>query len=282
MQPFFEKRSERIFIGGMTHFPYPLHVHEIVELVCVLRGTCEIRVGGANYTLQKGDIAIAFPLVPHGYDRLSPDIDGLVAFFPPETIGEFASLFDTMLPLSPVLRAEQVGPDAMLAIERLTSMPDDAPFPSRLAFLHLLLADVIDRLQLLPASALSEREMTYRVTKYIYDHACEALTLATTAWDLGISESRLSHLFSQRFRVNFRQFINAIRIDKAIALMYDPEMTLTAIYDRCGFGNMRTFRRAFVRETGMLPTEYLRELRHGELREKEKRAGEQKPTMPNA
>ena len=57
--------------------------------------------------------------------------------------------------------------------------------------------------------------------------------------------------------------MNAIRIDRARMLMRDPRMTLTDISGRCGYENMRTFRRAFVRETGLLPTAYLQQLRGG-------------------
>ena len=88
-----------------------------------------------------------------------------------------------------------------------------------------------------------------------------AHTISSAAHDLGISESHLSHLFAQQFHVNFRAFINAIRIDKATMLMRDPFMTLTQIYYQCGYDNMRTFRRAFVQETGMLPAAYMRAAR---------------------
>lgn len=263
MKAFYETRNERMFIGGMTRYPFPLHVHEIVELVCVRSGACEMQIDGRSYTLREGDIAVAFPLVPHSYEKMSEDIDGFAAFFLPDTIAEFAGTFSTSLPACPVLPADRVSPDAILAIDRLLSMQDGAPSPSRLAFLHLLLANVLSTMELHPISGLSDRDMAYRVVKYISDHACEELTLATAARDLGISESHLSHLFSQRFHINFRRFINAIRIDKATMWMQDPRMTLTAVCDRCGFENMRTFRRAFVRETGALPNAYLKALREG-------------------
>ena len=110
----------------------------------------------------------------------------------------------------------------------------------------------------------SERDTAARVLRYISEHACEKLTLANAARDLGISESHLSHLFSQRFHINFRRFINAIRVDKAMAWMRDPRMTLTTICGRCGYENMRTFRRAFLRETGQLPNAYMKSIREGE------------------
>ena len=44
-------------------------------------------------------------------------------------------------------------------------------------------------------------------------------------------------------------------------LMRDPCLTLTQISDQCGFENMRTFRRAFVKETGSLPAAYMRAVR---------------------
>lgn len=264
MNAFYEARDERVYIGGMTRYPYPLHVHEIVELSCVLRGECDIQLDGRAYTLNPGDIAVAFPLVPHSFERMSPDIDGFAAFFPPNIIGEFAGVFETTLPSNPVLRAGQVGPDVHMAVERLTAMPNEAYCPARQAFLHLLLANVLSMMALRPTDALSERDTAARVVRYISEHACEKLTLASAARDLGISESHLSHLFSQRFHINFRRFINAIRVDKAMALMRDPRMTLTMICGRCGYENMRTFRRAFRRETGQLPNARMKSIREGE------------------
>ena len=148
-------------------------------------------------------------------------------------------------------------------IDRLMEHPGNEFYPTRLAYLHVLLAHVLDAMEFRPAEQMNEKGLADRVVKYIFDHACENITLTTAAHGLGISESHLSHLFSQQFHVNFRRFVNAIRIDRAKALMNDPHVTLTSVCYNCGFENMRTFRRAFVHETGMLPTAYLQELRTG-------------------
>ena len=242
MTVFYEARDEKLFIGEMTRYPYPLHVHEIVELACVVRGEVTMQIDGREWALGPGDIAVVFPLIPHSFDRLSPDALGLAAFFLADTIPQFTPAFLNALPETPVLRSDAVNDEARLAVD--------------LAYLHLLVANALSALRLRPIDAYSEQGLAYRTFKYIFDHACEPITLDNTARGLGISASHLSHLFSQRFHVNFRRFVNAIRIDRAKMLMRDPRMTLTSICYSCGYGNIRTFRRAFVRETGMLPSEY--------------------------
>ena len=264
MSVFYETRDGNLFIGGMTGYPFPLHVHEIVELACVLQGEAALQINGKSYVLRPGDVAVFFPLVAHSFDRLSPDSRGLAAFFLADTIPQFTDTFLNQLPETPVLRAERVNADARLAIDRLASVPDGDASSSRLAYLHLLIANLFSEMRFRPIDTYTEQGLAYRVFKYISDHACERITLDSAARGLGISQSHLSHLFSQRFHINFRRFVNALRIDRAKMLMRDPRMTLTSICYSCGYENIRTFRRAFVRETGMLPSEYQQRQRGGE------------------
>ena len=256
MSVFYETRNENLFIGDMTSYPFPLHVHEIVELACVLRGEVTMQIDGRAYALGPGDCAVVFPLIPHSFDRLSPDSHGLAAFFLADTIPQFTNIFLNTLPETPVLRGDRVNAEARLAIDRLMNDPDGEASPSRLAYLHLLIANLFSEMRFAPIGSCGEQGLAYRVFKYIFDHACEGITLDSAARGLGISHSHLSHLFSQRFHINFRRFVNALRIDRAKMLMRDPRMTLTSICYSCGYENIRTFRRAFVRETDMLPSAY--------------------------
>ena len=261
MKTFYEARPERLFAGRMTRYPFPLHVHEVVEIAYVTEGGCTMQIDGETYALNAGDAAIAFPLVPHSFDRLSEGAKGFAAFLPADAIAEYASLFRNQLPETPVVRKEDVAEDFRLAVRRLMEMADQSESPLRLAYLHLLVSSLLQAMRFRPASLCHERGLAARVVRYIFDHACEDVTLRTAAEGLGISESHLSHLFAQQFHINFRRFINAIRIDKAMMLMRDPHLTLTQICDTCGYENMRTFRRAFTRETGELPAAYMRRVR---------------------
>lgn len=241
----------------MTHFPFPPHVHEVAEMVILTSGSALVSIDGIEYRLSTGDAAIVFPLTPHSYEEVSGDIGGIAAIFPPDVIPEYAGTFHGLAPESPVLPAARTGADVMYAVGRLSELSMEASLPLCVAYLHVLLAGVLHRLSYHPVYDYSERGLGYRIMRYISDHACEDLTLESASHALGISASHLSHFFAEKLHINFRHFINSSRIAKARLLMRDPNLTLTEISDACGYSNMRTFRRAFLKEVGCLPSEHM-------------------------
>ena len=103
--------------------------------------------------------------------------------------------------------------------------------------------------------------------QYVSNHFTEALSLENTAEALGISRIYLSHIFSQQLHINFRQYINTLRINLACKLMRDPTLTITQIAFRCGYENQRTFHRAFLDQCGTNPNEYRSKLKGKESKE---------------
>lgn len=261
MQAFFEARDEALFVGPVTSYAFPQHVHESVELACILSGSCVMQIAGKSYCLQPGDFAVIFPFVPHSFDHVDEGTEGLAAIFLPNAIEEYVHTFLTLLPDEPVLGPERLRGEARELAGKLLAIPSNEASPFRLAYLHLLLAHLLSAMRFHPAETLREHGLTARIIRYIYEHACEDISLSSAAHGLGISRSHLSHVFSQQFHINFRHFVNAIRIDRAILQMRDPTLTLTQICDDCGYENMRTFRRAFIQQMGMTPSEYVRSAR---------------------
>lgn len=261
MLVFFESKGERFHIGPMASQLRAVHMHWSVEITCVLSGTCAMQIDGTPYTLSAGDIAITFPLVSHGFDAFSEDCDGFTATFLPDTIAEFTQTFHTLLPNAPLIPGFALDGEIRGMIDHLRAVPMGQADPYRLAYLHLLLAHLLHRLDFHAAGPGRERPLAAQTIQYVYEHACEDISLDSVAHALGISKSHLSHLFSSRFHINFRRLVNTVRIGKAAALMHDPTANLTQICYDCGYENMRTFRRAFVQEIGQLPSDYLRQIR---------------------
>lgn len=262
MNTFYEQRTEKLFIGEMTHYTVPAHVHSVAEVLTVTRGSAVMTVNEVQYRLSPGDSIVIFPLVPHSYDKLSEDISGVIAIFPPDIIPEYTGTFHGLQPEEPLLPAARSSVDLRLAVDRLSRMDMHDNLPMCVAYLHVVLAGVLHSLTYRPVYDYSERDLGHRILTYISDHAFEEISLESTSHALGISASHLSHFFSEHLHTNFRRFINAIRIERARLLMRDPNLTLTDICDACGYTNMRTFRRAFQAEMGCLPSDHQQALRN--------------------
>jgi len=262
MNTVYEARPEKLYIGLMTDYPCPAHLHAVAEVIIQTQGYALVTIDEVQYRLNPGDAAVIFPLVPHSFDYLSEDSKGVTAIFPPDIIPEYTGTFHDLQPVIPLLPADRRSLDLRFAVERLSNLNMDDNLSMCIAYLHVILAGLLKNFTYRPVYDYSERGLGYRIISYITDHVFEELTLESAARALGISTSHLSHFFSERLHTNFRRFINAIRIEKARLLMRDPNLTLTEICGNCGYNNMRTFRRAFLQEIGCLPSEHLAHLRN--------------------
>lgn len=256
MKLFYEIRSQRLFVGNICEEPFPLHVHAVVEIVHMLEGSIRLTVGDQAYTLHPGDTIAIFPSVVHSYDDVPRDAKGLCMIFVPDTIAEFAGTFRTMRPVDPFLPAEKLDSGMIEALEKLQalSMEENSPFLK--CNLHVFLAHFLSLLKLSTLDNQLPTNLAQQVVQYVADHFDKPLTLESMSTALGVSRSHLSHLFSEQLNINFRKYINIMRVDQACTMLSETDMTVTEICYACGYNNPRTFHRAFIDECGVQPGEY--------------------------
>ena len=256
---FYEQRGDLGFvmnIGAICDHPFPSHVHDPVEIVCPTGGYLDMTIAGKGFRVGPGDIAIAFPSIPHSYDFVSEDIQGVSLIFSPDTIAEFSRTFRSMVPASPLLSSADKNDDLNVIVRNLVKLSTQENSPLKLGYLHLFLSYLFSCVNLQPIDKHVLTGMTYQVLHYISEHFTEPLSLESTAHALGISQIHLSHIFSQQLHINFRQYINTLRIDRACSLLRDPAYSISQVVYLCGYGNPRTFHRAFLAQCGMPPNQY--------------------------
>lgn len=72
-----------------------------------------------------------------------------------------------------------------------------------------------------------------------------------------ISRSYLSQLFNRELGCSFSDYVNNLRIEESKRLLEsEPDASIQEIAERSGFHSISTFRRAFVKYTGCIPSEY--------------------------
>ena len=90
------------------------------------------------------------------------------------------------------------------------------------------------------------------------------LTLTDLAKNLDTNVAIISRTINQGFQLNFNDFINQYRVEtvkKAFEKGEHKKSTLLGIAFDCGFNSKATFNRAFKKNTGLSPKEYLEKLK---------------------
>lgn len=86
------------------------------------------------------------------------------------------------------------------------------------------------------------------------------LTLSQLAKKLSTNSSVLSKVVNQGFGLNFNDFVNEYRVKAVMTLLKAGEQknqTLLGIAYDCGFNSKATFNRAFKKQTGLSPKEWI-------------------------
>ena len=73
---------------------------------------------------------------------------------------------------------------------------------------------------------------------------------------MGISYSYLRKLFKEATGQNLSDHINTLRQNKAKQLLLETNYPVKDIVNLCGYGNNRSFLRAFTQQEGLSPSKY--------------------------
>ena len=254
MNPFVEERGGRFQVGPFGMHAYPDHLHAEAEVICVLEGGLSVSAEGENYALEAGDLCIFFPSVVHGY--AGGEGKALMLIFQPELTPDFPSLLSYAHPKNPVLRRQQLPPDVPLCVEQLRRESEGGMNKSVMrGYIQVLLARMLPMLEM-KNRAPEDSDVMFGILKYLSIHYREPVTLEDLAKALCVSKSHLSHSFSERLGVNFRTYLNTLRLNRACELLRSAALSVTDAAYESGFESYRTFNRVFLEKYGCTPSEY--------------------------
>ncbi|MBN3010229.1 helix-turn-helix domain-containing protein [Ruthenibacterium lactatiformans] len=95
-----------------------------------------------------------------------------------------------------------------------------------------------------------------RVIRYVEEHFTEDINLTIVSNQLGYTSNYISRLFKQTKGMNFTDYINRKRVERAKTLLRSGSKTIKQIAQNVGFNSATLFIRTFERYEGMTPGEY--------------------------
>jgi AraC-like DNA-binding protein len=229
----------------------PPHAHESLEIIHFKKGTCITNINGNEIECLPGNLIVIFPNTVHSH-KCSPDCKYQIHIIALDILEEFQHILFSKMPEDPLIR----NPDAyaLKLFEDIFRFGDSlSPVTKKgllLAMVSLILEDI----------TFSEKNNRIanigKIIDFCNNHFKEKISLNTLSKEIGISRSHISHTFSERIKMNFRDYINSLRIKHSVRLMNSGNMTITEIAYESGFESIRTFNRVFKQYYNMSPSEY--------------------------
>lgn len=238
---------------------FDVHWHEQIELHYVVRGQTVIRLEQEEMEAKEGDLVIANSNVLHeGYCR-GGEMETMVAIFDMEAFSrEFA---DKNIIFSPLISGD---PEISKIMMQVYEEYRKKEIGYRLVCKGELLKLVTylarnDALEMLSEEDVLKRrkklERLNTVYQYIEKHYAEAVTNSELAELVHLSEGRFCHIFKESTGMAPLQYINEIRLNKAMNLLKKENFTATEAAGAVGFSDYNNFGRMFRRYFGCTPLE---------------------------
>ncbi len=106
------------------------------------------------------------------------------------------------------------------------------------------------------ADALTYYRRLAAVVRYVEAHGSEPVSLRDAARVAGLEPKYFSAFFRSKVGTRFSEWIRAVRVERAVRLMRASDTSITRLAFEVGFGEVRTFQRAFKRLVGATPSAY--------------------------
>ena len=247
--------------------PLPLactpHLHSDLELIYMERGAVLVQVGSRSEILKEGDVFLSFPHQIHAFSDLGKSEAYMRFTVKPEVFPEYTELFRKQVPDSPIIRSVGEIPRVDDLFRMLFDSEQEADVPPvqkvkrRSGYLLALLSELLARMSLHPYAAEDANSLR-DIIRYCAEHFAEGISLSSLEEELHLSKYHVSHLFNKELGMGFSEYINLLRVSEACRLLLNSPESVTRIGEAVGFNTLRTFNRAFIRHTGVSPSEYRR------------------------
>jgi AraC-like DNA-binding protein len=119
-----------------------------------------------------------------------------------------------------------------------------------------LLLSILQSHSRVSSDSMDQPEFLNWITSFMSLHLSESLSVSDMAARAGLSASRFSQVFRNRFGIPPHQFLLHLRIQCAQDLLHHTSLTMREISGQCGFSDVHHFAKTFKRLSGQTPGSY--------------------------
>ncbi len=282
-----------------NYIEHPIHFHDDLEIVYLLKGNINMRNGHYSYRLKEGDIYFFNEREMHSFEAVEGEPNMVLILH--IDLKYYSKYYEGKLENNFFVSGvdSDDGDDehlemlkAIISKIMVEMIQKGYGYEHRIIekthnmislllsdFQHFLLEDgkFVNCKWKKENKILSGRLM--RITTYMYDNYHRKLTLNEIADNEHLSLFYLSHVIKESTGLSFQGLLNFIRVEESEKLVLDTRKKMGAIAEECGFSALRYFVKHFEQWFGMPPSEY-REKYAGKTSNRKSMAVIERATVP--
>lgn len=253
-----------------------LHWHPELEINLVISGKAEAMINFESYPVSKGDIILINKEEVHGFFRYeSEDFNCKAIVFHLDFIGGKTPDDIFMEFLSPLANKEKqfinlIGQDAPVYgelkehLEKIFRLYEEKKPYYKL----LLKSEILNVLYLLFASAsvkdgirYSKRNASMKTAiDFIAENYNRHISAKEAAGVSGYSKYHFLRIFKEAAGMEFSRYVNRVRLDHAMLLLKESNLSITDIALATGFSDSAYFTKKFKEEFHMTPLAFRKKM----------------------
>lgn len=251
------------FTSGETYGP---HTHLRIEINYVKKGSCILHLNDRAVRFREGEIMIISSHVNHLFEAGREGSTLMQLEFLPEIFTHFqlnkpsdAGNTETS-PLFPFGEQHQLIKIVdNIRIEHslrriIRELEAKGPYYQHLVMMYyaelfVLIHRHLEEVQL----PIDANETMKKAIGYMRNNYLAPLTIRQVARQVGVSDRHLRTLFHTHLGQSPLEYLNRIRMKKAITLLQDTDLSVKEICFQCGFQSPQYFSRIFKRHMGVSP-----------------------------
>lgn len=248
------------FEGKNGHYYREKHWHRSIEIFAVFEGNITFHLNEEKYLLSPGKFTIVNSNEIHSVDSPEPNhtvvlqipLNTFQNYYTGEQFIRFTheereqdkEIMDLIWNMQRIYEEKETGYDMRVTSE----------------YFRLLYFMVSQYRELYVTSDMLKinkgLNRLSEITSYIKEHYESELSLDQVAKKFGYSSAYLSRMFQKYAGINYKAFVQNVRVEKAHQVLLDSDCTISEIAFAHGFPNSKAMSRAFQKKYGIVPSEY--------------------------
>lgn len=249
-------------------FKFPGERHNFYEFYYVANGEMTITINGEKRLFSEGEYIMVPPMVYHGMEPHKTYATGVVISFdatgyPDEVFDGKLSSFGKQLLTNIINTYAKNCNESEFRPKMFPEKDEEKDFGYGQAlrgYIDCLMMLILQEHKKIKREK-THTEKTYNplaqdTLSYLEKHFRENPSLRQIADHLNYSVPHICRVFKQNYNESIVNYVAKLKIDEAVRLIEENNMSLREISDSLGFDNVAYFTRIFKQHTGMTPSAY--------------------------